>query len=230
MKLFQIILIISVILVTIIVGTANPKLHKTFIITGSDFKLERYSDDTKSKIVLAPQTENIKQRPVKIEPSAFLTETKEIKAEDIQPAEIETPVAEEPEPQIEDNTQEKKKLSWREEQIAWNKWRSDLTNEIMMSAQVEATMGTLFFFSFKVDKFRHISNIKAYSTNPLFMDEAKTKIIPAIKKLEYSALLTFPKGSKRKDTKVNASFLIWDETNLASPSDFNDIERVNVYE
>ena len=123
-----------------------------------------------------------------------------------------------------------KPLNKREEQIAWNKWRSDIQNEIMMQSQVDGSLGTFFYFSFKVDKYRHISNIKVFCSNPLYLKEASEKITAVIENLEYSQLLEFPKGSERESTTVKGMFGIGLETTLSNPGDFNDFERVNVYE
>ena len=47
-----------------------------------------------------------------------------------------------------------KVLTPQEETIAWNKWRSNLTNEIMRDTKLpDIPNGTLFQFSFDVDKF-----------------------------------------------------------------------------
>ena len=59
----------------------------------------------------------------------------------------------------------KKVLTEQEEIIAWNKWRSDLQNKLMRDSKISAPIGTGFLFSFTVDKYGNISNLKTWSTN-----------------------------------------------------------------
>lgn len=248
MKFLRIFIIIALLLLTVVIGITSPRLHKIFVITGSDFKLERYTEKpAPSEIKIASQS-IAGQHPVKIEPSAFITDTKTV----VQPSDFmseEKPVVtdsinpdniplelQEQAASLLDEVNKAKavtssdKLTKKEELIAWNKWRSDIINDVMVKAGVEAPIGTFFYFSFKVDKFRHISNIKAYTTNPLYKKEVKEKLVPTIKKMEYTQILEFPKGSERDSTVVRGMFAISDETMLSNPNDFNDLERVNVYE
>lgn len=233
MKFLKIFLTVIVLILTVVLCSIKPALHKSFVITGSDFKLERYSEKAAEKTVaLAPKTEYKSHRDVKIEPSLFLNQ--EQKAVKTQP---QTLPADETRQELQEvisdlttGEEEPRQLTRREEMIAWNKWRSDLQNQIMLNANVAAPVGTFFYFSFTVDKFRHISNIKAYSTNPFFQNEVTEKLVPAIKNFEYTSMLEFPKGSAREKTKFKGMFMIGFETSLSTPGDFNDIERVNVYE
>lgn len=246
MNFLRIFIITALLLLTVVIGITSPKLHKTFVITGSDFKLERYTEKlTQSEIKIASQQNEGVQRPVKIEPSVFMTDKKTV----VQPSEFmseEKPVVtdsinpdnmplelQEQLTQLVNEVNEDEpsaKLTKREELIAWNKWRSDIMNDVMLKASVDAPIGTFFYFSFKVDKFRHISNIKAFSTNPMYSKEVKDKLVPTIKKMEYTQILEFPKGSERDSTVVRGMFAISNETSLSNPNDFNDLERVNVYE
>ena len=228
MNFLRIFSIIALILLTIIIGLAKPKLHKTFVIAGSDFKLQRYSEQiSPQEIVYDNQPISASKRDVKIEPSAFMTDNKNIVTDKPE-------VKSEPVQELVNKKQEEdssgKSLSKREEMIAWNKWRSDIQNEIMMKSQVDAPLGTAFYFSFKVDKFRHISNIKALCSNPLYQKEASNKIVSTIKSLEYTKILEFPANSVRDETTVRGMYSIGTETSLSNTGDFNDIERVNVYE
>ena len=113
----------------------------------------------------------------------------------------------------------------RAELIAWNKWRSDIQNQIMENAYVEAPYGTLFFFSFNVDKNKRITNIKVITSNP----NAKNDI-PHIKStiisLDGKSLLEFPKGTNRKSVLFTGGFLMSDTEELSSPSDYRDFEYI----
>lgn len=263
MKFLKIFLIISIVLLTVVIGLSSPELHKTFVIKGSDFKLERYSEKLSQKeLKLLSQRPKRVPRPVKIDPSAFLTDGKMLvnpknsSSEEkvlIQPSETsamdkkivsgtnpneeivsQMPKAiQQPMEEFLNESQEEKtvdrKLTRREELIAWNKWRSDIMNEVMMTAGVDAPLGTAFYFSFKVDRYTNITRIKTFCTNPRYKDETR-KVVSAIKRLGNTGLLDFPKGSVRNSTTMRGLFLIGLDTHLAEPDDYNDLERVNVYE
>lgn len=113
----------------------------------------------------------------------------------------------------------------RAELIAWNKWRSDLQNTIMEHSDVEAPYGTLFYFTFKVDNNRHISNIRIISTRPNTEEDIKN-IRSTIVGLNGDNILTFPKGSNRKSITFSGGFLMSDYEMFSSPSDFKDFEYV----
>lgn len=121
-------------------------------------------------------------------------------------------------------------LQRKEETIAWNKWRSDLQNKIMMDASVDAPLGTLMMFSFKVNKDRQVSDIKVLSTNPFYQNEAAKKIGAAITRCNGDKILEFPKNTRRKSVKFDGSYLIWFETEFSTPANFNDMERFHYYE
>lgn len=113
----------------------------------------------------------------------------------------------------------------RAEMIAWNKWRSDIQNSIMDASEIDANYGTIFLFSFSVDKNRHISNIRVTSRNG-GSEADKRAVRRAILSLEDSALLDFPKGSNRKSVGFTGAFLISDYSYYSNPSDFHDFEYV----
>lgn len=128
------------------------------------------------------------------------------------------------------NPLKSKILQKKEETIAWNKWRSDIQNEIMDAAAIEAPLGTLFFFSFDVSQYRHVSNIKIFCTNPMFQKEAVENIKPAIENLNNKKILAFPKNTRRKSVKFDGSYMIWVSTEYSSPDNYNDFERIQYYE
>jgi hypothetical protein len=113
----------------------------------------------------------------------------------------------------------------REELIAWNIWRSNLQNRIMELSDVDADYGTIFFFSFKVDENKNISNVKVVATT-----SSGREYIPAVRKAifktNHTDILTFPKGTKRKIVDFNGGFLMGAYEQYSSPSDYHDFERV----
>lgn len=119
-----------------------------------------------------------------------------------------------------------KVLTEEEEIIAWNKWRSDLQNKLMRDSKIAAPIGTSFEFSFTVDKFGTISNLKTWSSNPSYTPLAVRVIKPLLSSYQKTAILNFPTGSKRVITNVNGGFTMARSSRYSSPSDYNDYERV----
>ena len=117
-------------------------------------------------------------------------------------------------------------LTEREEIIAWNKWRSALQNQVMMDSHMRAPLGTVFKFSFTVDKFGNMSNIKVWSTNPSYTSYAVRVIKPVLSSYQHKPILNFPTGTKRVITNVNGGFVISTRTEYSSPSDYSDYEKV----
>lgn len=119
-------------------------------------------------------------------------------------------------------------LTEAEEIIAWNKWRSDFQNRIMADSNVDAPIGTIFYFTCVVDKFGNISNINTWANNPDYTPEAKQRIKPAIANLQGQPILKFPQGTKRTTVTINdGKFGISFAERFSSPNDFSDYERVS---
>lgn len=110
--------------------------------------------------------------------------------------------------------------------IAWNKWRSDLQNKLMKDSKISAPLGTTFFFSFTVDKFGNISNLKTWSDNPSYTQLAVRILKPLLLSYQHTEILTFPQNSKRIITNADGSFTMASSSKYSSPSDYNDYERI----
>ncbi len=118
-------------------------------------------------------------------------------------------------------------MTEQEEIIAWNKWRSNLQNQIMKDSDIDyAPLGTLFMFTFVVDKFGNVSNIKVQCSNPQFMDVARNNVKPAIARLQQKPILNFPRGTQRVSTIVVGAFLIGTQERYSTPNDYADFERI----
>ena len=118
-------------------------------------------------------------------------------------------------------------MTEEEEIIAWNKWRSNIQNQIMKDSEIEiAPLGTVFMFTFIVDKFGNVSNIKVECSHPSFMDVARNNVKPAIANLQKKPILNFPKGTKRTSTVVTGMFVIGTQTRYSTPENYSDYERV----
>ena len=114
---------------------------------------------------------------------------------------------------------------YRDDMIAWNIWRSNIQNRIMDDSAVDANYGTIFFFSFKVDKYRNITDIKVRCTDK--SDHYSVEAVrSAIKNLNGKKILEYPKGTNRKIVDFTGGFLIGDYAQYSSPSDYNDFEHV----
>ena len=130
--------------------------------------------------------------------------------------------------QVQTKTQPKQTvLTEQEEEIAWNIWRSNLQNQIMRDTKLPyIPKGTIFKFSFDVDKYGRITNIKTYSKNPNYTPYAIQYIAPVIRSYQGKDILDFPKGTQRLTTKFEGGWKISDSAKYSTPDDYNDIEKV----
>lgn len=117
--------------------------------------------------------------------------------------------------------------SERELEIAWNKWRSDIQNQIMKDVRLPYIQeGTVFKFAFDVDKYGKITNVKTWSLTPSYTPIAIQHIAPVIRSYQGKSILIFPQGSDRSATHVEGGWKISDRAVYSRPQDYNDIERV----
>ena len=135
------------------------------------------------------------------------------------PVPVQRPVTSAPQP---------RQLTAQEEEIAWNKWRSRLQNQIMKDSKLPTVPnGTIFKFAFTVDKYGKVTNVKTYSANPAYTPYAIQYIAPVIRGYQGHSILTFPTGSSRTITDVTGSWKVTSgEAKYSTPHDYNDIERV----
>ena len=138
----------------------------------------------------------------------------------------EKPVVTTPKVQEQKTTPQKQLTQEELEIIAWNKWRSDLQNQLMRDSKISAPIGTRFMFSFTVDKFGTITNLKTWSNNPSYTPLAVRVIKPILLGYQGKAILNFPANSKRITTNVDGGFTMAHTSNYSKPSDYNDYERV----
>ena len=117
-------------------------------------------------------------------------------------------------------------LTEEEEIIAWNKWRSDLQNQVMRDANISAPIGTTFYFSCTVDKNGNVSNINTWSANNNYTPLAKRVIKPALASYQRTAILTFPARTKRTVVNVNGQFTMAMMDRFSTPDDYSDYERI----
>ena len=153
---------------------------------------------------IAPKTESKQQQP----------KTEMPKTVDVKPT------------QNIENRNPKQFLTEEEEIIAWNHWRSRLQNQVMMDSKVMAPLGTVFKFSFTVDKYGNMSNVKVWSTNPMYSDYAVRMIKPVLMSYRNKPILNFPARTRRIITNVDGGFTMARRTQYSSPSDYHDYETI----
>lgn len=248
-KLKFMILILAVTLLTLFIGLGKPVMHKQTLLTDSDYVFVQESlPDTKIKaknIDMTRESKQIKTSTVKTTDSQFKVDTTNQKTtaapEKIalkkQNNQTTAAPSKKTNPSVENRTPVKvtgannitstqKVLTEREEIIVWNKWRSDLQNQVMKDTKISAPRGTGFKFSFTVDKFGNMSNINVWSTNPIYNDLAVRVIKPVLAGYQNKPVLNFPPGTKRIITNVTGGFVISDYTEFSTPSDYSDYEKV----
>lgn len=127
---------------------------------------------------------------------------------------------------IEPLPENQRPLTEQEELIVWNKWRSNLQNQIMRDTQISAPIGTAFKFSFTVDKRGQISNLKTWAVPSTYNGIAINYLKPLILSYQGQSILNFPARTKRVITNVTGGFVISTQDRFSTPNDFQDIERI----
>ena len=174
------------------------------------------------KIQTSQQTVNPLLSMLK-ETSTTKTEPQKVVEEKVQKA-PQTVKKEETKPAAKTVTEEEKA---RQEVILWNKWRSNLQNKIMSDVKLPIMPeGTIFKFSFDVDRYGKISNVKTWSLTPAYTPYAIQYIAPVIRGYQGRDILNFPEGSNRFSTTVEGGWKISQTAKFSTPEDFKDAERV----
>ena len=120
-----------------------------------------------------------------------------------------------------------KVLTAQEEEILWNKWRSNLQNQIMRDVKLPTIpTGTVFRFTFNVDKYGKISNVQTWSDTQKYTPYAIQYIAPVIRSYQGRSILNFPVGSNRTSTQVTGGWKISQNAKFSTPQDYNDTERI----
>ena len=122
-----------------------------------------------------------------------------------------------------------KVLTPQEEEIAWQIWRSNLQNKIMQDAKLpNVPQGTIFKFTFDVDKYGKVSNIHTSCTNNVqYTPYAIQYIAPVIRAYQGRSILNFPEGSKRVTTSFVGSFKVSNSSRYSTAGDYKDTERIS---
>lgn len=233
-KIFIILLIITTILILVL----RPQIHKKVLISDANIAFEQESgQQTKHKEIQTaptqpaakPSEQKNETKMDKSKPSAERTTKKTQKNKQIKQPRDQVKKTYSPPKQTVKNqpTVQKRQLTEEEEEIiAWNKWRSDLQNRVMKDSRLRAPIGTVFRFSFTVDREGTISNLKTWSDNAQYTPIAVQVIKPKLLSYQGQSILNFPPKSKRVITNVKGEFVTWYSSSYSSPSDYSDYERV----
>ncbi len=234
------------------IGITKPIMHREFFIYDSIYKI--IEPNTKEEIKESKEIKELKE--IKKEPpekSEKVKQTekplqkveiknkeknKSVKTENKKAEKVITPKEiqkkDKPKQEIKkQDTEIKEKVvqnkpdESEEETILWNKWRSDLQNQIMKDVKMPIIQeGIIFKFSFDVDKYGKISNIKTWSVNAMYSPYAIQYIAPVIKSYQGKDILNFPAGSKRYMTSVEGAWKISKNSKYSTPADFKDTEKI----
>lgn len=228
-----------------IVNTKSPIIEDSPVeITEAVIKPEIPQNKIKDqKIKIKPQKSEFKEKQIKPETQKTKTEQTTIKqvhlpksvqdivnSQQTPPQQTQKPaeIIKEKAPEVTLPKQEELKtiLTEEEEIILWNKWRSDLQNQVMRDARIAAPMGTRFRFSFTVDKFGNISNLRVWSDTSYYTPLAVDTIKPVLLSYQGKNILKFPKGTKRIQTNVTGGFVISTYDKYSRPDDYADVEKI----
>lgn len=228
-----------------IVNTKSPIIEDSPVeITEAVIKPEIPQNKIKDqKIKIKPQKSEFKEKQIKPETKKTKTEQTTIKqvhlpksvqdivnSQQTPPQQTQKPaeIIKEKAPEVTLPKQEELKtiLTEEEEIILWNKWRSDLQNQVMRDARIAAPMGTRFRFSFTVDKFGNISNLRVWSDTSYYTPLAVDTIKPVLLSYQGKNILKFPKGTKRIQTNVTGGFVISTYDKYSRPDDYADVEKI----
>ena len=247
------ILLILAIILTAAICAIKPKMHSTLLITDSNYVLTNYDikpESTKTNEVIATISQEEIQKPKVVEkPVSVPVQTKiETKVQPVQKTVVNTPKpvvqtqtvkstptiskatttpVQKPVQQVSKVQTSPQKMTEQQEEIAWNKWRSNLQNQIMRDSKLpDIPTGTVFKFTFTVDKYGKVSNVKTWSLTPTYTPYAIQYIAPVIRGYQGHSILDFPFGSNRVITNVEGGFKISNTSKYSTPNDYNDTETV----
>ena len=248
------ILLIVAIIITACICCIKPQMHSNVLVTDSsymvtdqDYKPQETTNDEViatvsreelqkpkpiSQSVSEPVTQKVEQQ--KVEQPKTQTVNKVVQTPKETVKKVEAPktvskVTSKPANKVQQTTSkpQAKTMTPQQEEIAWNVWRSNLQNQIMKDSRLpDVQNGVVFKFSFTVDKYGKVSNVKTWSLNPSYTPMAIQYIAPVIRGYQGHSILDFPAGSNRVITNVEGGFKVSNTSKYSSPTDYNDTETV----
>ncbi len=248
------ILLIVAIIITACICCIKPQMHanvlvtdSSYMVTDQDYKPQETTNDEViatvsreelqkpkpvSQTVSEPVTQKVEQQ--KVEQPKTKTVNKVVQTPKETVKKVEAPktvskVTSKPANKVQQTTSkpQAKTMTPQQEEIAWNVWRSNLQNQIMKDSRLpDVQNGVVFKFSFTVDKYGKVSNVKTWSLNPSYTPMAIQYIAPVIRGYQGHSILDFPAGSNRVITNVEGGFKVSNTSKYSSPADYNDTETV----
>lgn len=217
--------LILAIIATIAVCVLKPKMHTTVLVYDSSYKIVEHNIDTtvEKDIPTVSQTQeqqktqkNVETTTQKQNQTPKQTTVKLTKDSKYKPIETKKQTVTQP-----------KTLTEQEEEIEWNKWRSNLQNQIMKDVKLPIIpQGTVFKFEFDVDMYGKVSNVQTMSLTPAYTPYAIQYIAPVIRSYQGHSILNFPQGSNRTQTHVKGGWKIAQTVKYSTPRDYNDTETI----
>ena len=132
--------------------------------------------------------------------------------------------------------EEQKKLVEYQETIIWNQWRANVCNKVTQNLDKKFAsvipQGTIYTYSFNVDKNRRITNVSVKISRGYINSTTNQGIYmiqQAINSLNLSSVLNFPSGTQRTSVTVESGIERSAEINTSTQldaSDFNDTETI----
>ena len=226
------------IIFSISVCFVKPKMHTTFFVYNSEYEIVKEKSpkvekiEPEIKVTTKYEKKEIKKSTVKTVSNKSVQPVKQIQTTKKAVNSVQKIIKQE-KPKEEIKTVKKiEPIQTKQEQeeiIAWNKWHSDIQNSIMRDTKMPYVPdGVRFNFTFTVDKYGKISNIKTWSDNPKYNIYAVQYIAPVIKSYQGKSILNFPSNSQRFTTEFIGKFKIANigQNKYSSASDFNDTEKI----
>ena len=209
--LFIKISLILAIIATICICVMKPQMHTNVMIYDASYKIVEQNVDTQTEKEVPTVTQVTKPETIqsKIE---NIIETKPVTQKIETTKQSDTKVSE-PIKTVQKTAVQKttntKVLTEQQEEIEWNKWRSNLQNQIMRDVKLPIIpQGTIFKFEFDVDKYGKVSNVQTWSMTSSYTPYAIQYIAPVIRSYQGKTILNFPSGSNRTETHVTGGWKI----------------------
>ena len=170
---------------------------------------------TVKRAVTKPQTQTVTKPVTKTVQKPVVKETVKTETPKIEQKVVQKPL------------EQPKIMTQQEETIAWNIWRSNLINQIMQDVKMPSIPeGTIFQFSFTVDKYGKISNVQTGANPASYTPYAIQYITPVIRSYQGRSILNFPDGTARTTTQVTGKWRMSITRKYSTPEDFNDVEKI----
>lgn len=210
---------------TVCLSLIKPKMHTNLMIYSSDYKVVEEQVESGPVVLNTVQNSSFKLTPQKSVKTVRTVQYEENVSNPLTVLNKKTKTVVQPKVEKVKVSQPVNNLA--HEEIEWNVWRSKLQNQIMQDVILpNVPIGTVFKFTFEVDKYGKISNVQTWSFDKTYTPMAIEHIAPVIRGYQGREILNFPLNSNRITTKVEGGWKISDKSVFSTPMDYNDMEKV----